>query len=37
MENKKLLIDIIAIIILTVLGIILVKTQALPRLGGPYR
>jgi len=37
MGNKKLLIDIIAIIILTILGIILVKTQILPRLGGFYR
>jgi len=37
MGNKKLLIDIIATIILTILGIILVKTQILPRLGGLYR
>jgi len=37
MKNKKLLLDILAIIILTVLGIILVKTQILPRLGGFYR
>jgi len=33
MKNKKLIFDIIAIIILTALGIILVKTQILPRLG----
>lgn len=32
MKNKKLLFDIIVIIILTVLGIVLVKTQILPRL-----
>lgn len=37
MKNNKLLIDIIIIIVLTVLGIILVKTQVLPRLGGFYR
>lgn len=38
MKNKKLLLDIIAIIVLTVLGIILVKTQILPRLlGGIYK
>ena len=37
MKNKKLIFDIIVIIILTVLGIILVKTQILPRLGGFYR
>jgi len=37
MKNKKQLLDIIAIIILTILGIILVKTQILPRLGGFYR
>lgn len=38
MKNKKLLFDIIAIIILTILGIILVKTQILPRyLGGIYK
>ena len=36
-KNKKLIIDIIIIIILTVLGIILIKTQILPRLGGSYR
>lgn len=33
MKTKKLLLDIIAIIVLTILGIILVKTQILPRLG----
>ncbi len=33
MKNNKLLIDVIVIIVLTVLGIILVKTQILPRLG----
>ncbi len=33
MKNNKLLFDITAIIILTILGIILVKTQILPRLG----
>lgn len=33
MKNNKLFIDIAIIIILTVLGIILVKTQILPRLG----
>jgi len=33
MKNKKLLLDIIAIVILTILGIILVKTQFLPHLG----
>lgn len=33
MKNNKLIIDIIVIIILTILGIILVKTQILPRLG----
>ncbi len=32
MKNKKLFLDIIAIIILTLLGIILVKTQILPLL-----
>jgi len=37
MKTKKLLLDIIAIIIFTILGIILIKTQALPRLGGFYR
>ena len=37
MKNKKLLIDVIAIIILTALGIILVKTQMLPGLGGFFR
>jgi len=37
MKNNKLIIDIIAIIILTILGIILVKTQILPRLGGFYQ
>jgi len=37
MKNKKLIIDIVAIIILTILGIILVKTQVLPRLGRFYR
>ena len=34
MKNNKLIIDILVIIILTILGIILVKTQVLPRLGG---
>ncbi len=34
MKNNKLIIDIIAIIILTILGIILVKTQILPRFSG---
>ena len=34
MKNNKLIIDIVVIIILTILGIILVKTQVLPRLGG---
>lgn len=33
MKNRKLFIDIIAIIILTVIGIILVKTLILPWLG----
>jgi len=33
MKNNKSIIDIIAIIILTALGIFLVKTQILPRLG----
>lgn len=33
MRNKGLLVDIIVIVVLTVLGIILVKTQILPRLG----
>ena len=37
MKNNKLLIDIVVIIILTILGIILIKTQVLPRLGGFYR
>lgn len=37
LRNKKLILDIIVIVILTILGIILVKTQILPRLGGFYR
>lgn len=37
MKNKKLLIDTIATIILIILGIVLVKTQILPRLGGFYK
>jgi len=37
MKNNKLIIDIIAIVILTILGITLVKTQILPRFGGFYR
>jgi len=31
--NKKLFLDILAIVILTILGIILIKTQILSRLG----
>ncbi len=37
MKNNKIFLDVIAIVILTVLGIILIKTQILPRLGGFYR
>jgi len=37
MKNNKILLDVIAIIILSVLGIFLVKTQILPRLSGFYR
>lgn len=33
MKSKKLLLDIIVIIILTALGIILAKNQILPRFG----
>lgn len=37
MKNNRLIIDILAIVILTILGIILVKTQILPRLGGYFQ
>ncbi len=37
MKNKKILFDIAAIIILTTLGIILVKVFVLPYLGGLFQ
>lgn len=37
MKNKKLLFDVVAIVVLTVLGIILVKVFLLPRLGGIFQ